>query len=138
MRRKIDISAILNERGFTLTELLLAVIILVFVSVALMQTAIVNIEFNVKNALRDEGVRVAGETLDWLRNSVKSTNVTTINNSQGTVVRRVRNIEARYSVTNTASVLYQNSYTLGAFVEWQWKGEIYNVSVATVSAQPSD
>ena len=58
----------MNEEGFTIVELLVAVVILVFVSIALLQTAIVNIEFNAKNAIRDEGVRVAREKLNQMRN----------------------------------------------------------------------
>ncbi len=48
-----------NEKGLSLVEVMIALVVLLFVSLALMQTALVSIESNTKNSLRDEAVSIA-------------------------------------------------------------------------------
>ena len=48
-----------NEKGLSLVEVMIALVVLLFVSLALMQTALVSIESNMKNTLRDEAVGIA-------------------------------------------------------------------------------
>lgn len=121
-----------SEEGFTIVELLVAVVILVFVSVALLQTAIINIEFNAKNALRDEGVRLAGERINQMRNASNLTLVAVFHGTTGTTQRRVRNMDVQYTVTNTVTAIDTYGNKFGTVVQWQWKGEILNTAVYTV------
>lgn len=122
----------LGQGGFTIVELLVSVLILIFVSVALMQTAIVNIEFNVKNSLRDEGVRIAGEVVDDIRNAGVANVVAIYHGTTGQVTRRIRNIDASYNVSNSVADVGTFGKKVNVFVEWQWKGEMYNTTVSTV------
>jgi prepilin-type N-terminal cleavage/methylation domain-containing protein len=55
--------ATLNKKGFTLDEVVVALLVLLLVSLALMQTALVSIDTNMRNLLRDEGVRIADEIM---------------------------------------------------------------------------
>lgn len=48
-----------NKEGMTLVEVLIAMVVLLLVSLALMQTALVSIDANMRNVLRDESVSVA-------------------------------------------------------------------------------
>ena len=121
-----------SQEGFTLVELLVSVVILIFVSVALMQTALVNIEYNTKNAIRDEATRVAGEKLDEMRNALSNTLTATYNGSTGLVTRTIRNFEFEYDVTNTVTAIGSSGNQLEVFVEWQWKTEMYNTTMSTV------
>jgi len=122
----------LQEGGFSIVELLVAVVILVFVSIALMQTAIVNIEFNAKNAIRDEGVRLAGETIRQMRTAPFANVTAGFNGTSGDVLRRVRNIEMTYTVTNTVSDIGVLGKKMETFVEWAWRGEVFNTSISSV------
>jgi len=54
--------------GFTLIEVIVALLVLLLVFLALMQTALVGIESNVKNVLRDEAVSIAEERMSKARN----------------------------------------------------------------------
>ncbi len=126
-----------SQEGFTLVELLVSVVILIFVSVALMQTALVNIEYNTKNALRDEASRLASETLDNMRDVSPITNmVIAYNNQSVEATRKVRNIEKIYTVITNASVINSVASNYGAEmtvrIEWGWKDEIYNTTISTV------
>lgn len=49
----------LDNKGMSLVEVMVALVILLFVSLAMMQTALVSIESNMRNVLRDEAVSIA-------------------------------------------------------------------------------
>ncbi|MEJ2695676.1 MAG: type II secretion system protein [Candidatus Sulfobium sp.] len=59
---------LLNNRGVTLVEVMVALVVLLFVSLALMQTALVSIDANTKNSIRDEAVSVAETRINEARN----------------------------------------------------------------------
>ena len=63
------LSAVKEKKGLTLVEVLIAMVILLLVSLALMQTALVSIDANMRNVLRDEAVSVAEMRMDEARNT---------------------------------------------------------------------
>lgn len=127
-----------GRAGFTIVELLVAMAILIFVSIALLQTAIVNIEYNTKNALRDEGTRLGGERLDEMRNfsNVNNTIVAALDETTEVVTRKVRNIDKKYTVLNSVEPMLSGtkvfSYKISTKVTWRWKGVDYHRNVSTV------
>jgi len=121
----------MDEGGFSIVELLVAVVILVFVSIALLQTAIVNIEFNTKNAIRDEGVRLAREMINEMRTGAMA-NAVDYNGVTETLNRRVRNMDVKYTVITTTAPVSAGNMRLDVTVEWKWKEEPFNVEMTTV------
>lgn len=61
-------SAMLSRKGMTLVEVLVALVVLLFVSLALMQTALLSIDANMKDSVRDEEVKVAEMRMSDARN----------------------------------------------------------------------
>jgi prepilin-type N-terminal cleavage/methylation domain-containing protein len=120
------------QDGFSIVELLVAVVILVFVSIALLQTAVVNIEFNAKNAIRDEGVRLAGDMLDTMRNAALGNVVADYNGKTNNVDRRVRNMTVRYTVQTAVEDVGSANKKLSTTVSWAWKGETFDTQMYTV------
>lgn len=59
---------LLNKNGFTLVEVLVALVIALIVFLALMQTALIGIDSNMRNILRDEAVRIAEMRISGARN----------------------------------------------------------------------
>ena len=59
-------TALLNKKGFTLVEVMVAFVILLFVSLAMMQLGLVSIGSNITNILRDEAVSIADQRLNDL------------------------------------------------------------------------
>lgn len=57
-----------NERGLTLVEVMISMAILMIVFFGLMESARIAVEFNVRNAVRDEGVRVTEQVMEQARN----------------------------------------------------------------------
>ena len=60
-------TAIRNNKGMTLVEVLVALLISLLVFLALMQTALVSIDANMRNVLRDEAVRIADIRMNTAR-----------------------------------------------------------------------
>jgi len=67
-------TVLLNKKGVTLVEVMISLVILLFVFVGLIQVSVLSIDFNRKNAIRDEGVRIAAEVMTNLRAYDFSTN----------------------------------------------------------------
>lgn len=57
-----------NKRGLTLVEVMIALVIFLFVFLALMQTALVSIDANMINSLRNEAVNIAEIRMNKARN----------------------------------------------------------------------
>ena len=53
-----------NEKGVTLVEVLIALVILLLVFIGLTQSALLSIDGNIRNLLRDEAIRIADERMN--------------------------------------------------------------------------
>jgi len=143
---------LLNKKGVTLVEVMIALVILLLVFLALMQTALVSINANMKNVLRDEAVSIAEQRMDEARSlpyaSIVSDAValpvgvdcppTFANGTR--VQKNFRNIINKDFCTNRAVT------TLGAAgdatqvtiqVIWNWKGEAFSHTITTLIRRPS-
>ncbi|GAB4390739.1 MAG: hypothetical protein Kow0025_24810 [Thermodesulfovibrionales bacterium] len=107
----------------------MAMTILLFVSLALMQSALMGIDSNMKNVLRDEAVAIAEDKVDEARNVAFAS----LANATGTVTRDFRSVDDfPFTVTNTVSTVNANNRQVNVTVGWQWKGEPYTHSVSTI------
>lgn len=109
----------LNKKGLTLVEVMIALVVLLIVSLALMQTALVSIDSNMTNVLRDEAVNIAEITMNEARNTPFNSLVGTSNT---TVLRNFRNIaNFQYNVTRTVTDLNSDNKQVNITVTWEWK-----------------
>ena len=156
-------TARLNKRGFSLVEVMIALVILLLVSLALLQTALVSIDANMNNVLRDEAVSIAEQRMDEARslpfdfpsdpsNSLKSlvdddaTHATlpTPNDCPSTftvgtrIQRNFRNIIAKdFCTRRTVTTLGTgDARQVNIQVIWKWKGEDFSHSISTVIRRP--
>ena len=65
--------ALQNKRGMTLIEVLIALLLLMVVALAVMQTAMVGMNANLQNSLRDGAVNIADQRMDELRSMATGT-----------------------------------------------------------------
>ena len=56
-----------NKDGFSLVEVMISLIILLLVFMGLMQSALLGVDSNMRNILRDEAIRVAAERMEETR-----------------------------------------------------------------------
>ena len=61
-------TALKNKKGLTLVEVMISLVVLLLVFLALLQTALVSIDSNMTNVLRDEAVNIAEEQMNIARN----------------------------------------------------------------------
>ncbi len=136
-----------NNRGVSLVEVMIALVVLLLVFLALMQTALVSIDANMNNVLRDEAVSIAEQRLNEAR-AVPFASVVSdaaalpsgvdcsATFALGTRVRRsFRNIINKDFCTNqTVAVLGGAGDVRQVTVQvvWNWKGEPYNHSIVTM------
>jgi prepilin-type N-terminal cleavage/methylation domain-containing protein len=134
--------ASLNNRGFTLVEMLVAMVIMLVLLLSLVQAAILSIDGNLRNLLRDEGVRIAEQRMngtvvdkgnniyrglrdspfDLLLSEAKPNWICT--DKDKPVVRSLRNIAKEYSVCWRIRTLSSEVLNLEAAVGWDHRNEL--------------
>jgi prepilin-type N-terminal cleavage/methylation domain-containing protein len=117
-----------NNGGMTIVEVLMALVIVLIVSLALLQTALLGIDSNMRNVLRDEAVRVAEEDMDTVRNAPFAS----IANSTSSVTRDLRNADIAYTVDRTVNTLNTANKQVNVSVGWTWKGQNYVHNISTI------
>jgi type IV pilus assembly protein PilV len=128
---------LLNKKGVTLVEMLIALVILLIVSLALMQTALLGISTNVKNQLRDEAVAVAEMRMNELRSLPFPVLPATNDLTEGVypetgIPRSFRGFSITFTPTRTVSVINANSRQITVDVAWSYKGQSYTHGITTI------
>ncbi|MFH0933206.1 MAG: prepilin-type N-terminal cleavage/methylation domain-containing protein [Nitrospirota bacterium] len=124
----------LNKKGLTLVEVMIALVVLLLVSLALMQTALVSIDANMRNVLRDEAVGIAEMRMNEARNTPFDSLV-----SDGADIPITRNIRSITNFPYTTRMTVTNLNTVNRVditVGWTWKGENYIHSITTIVRRP--
>jgi Tfp pilus assembly protein PilV len=143
-----------SNTGLTLVEVIIALVIALLVFLALMQTALVGIEVNMRNVLRDEAVNIAEMRLEAMRNlpftsiasdtgSLSAYDCPTGFSSTGVPVERnIKNITGFDFCTSMVCTEFggdgncatsdTDNKQVAVSVGWKWKGENYTHSVTTV------
>ena len=123
-------AVISNNRGFSLVEVMVAMMILLMVSLALMQTALLSINANMRNALRDEAVAIAEGAMDGARNTPYGSLAGVANTPVLRDVRKQAGFD--FTISNTVSTLGGGAKRVDVRVEWAWKGETFDHTISTV------
>jgi len=125
------LTALQNNAGFTLVEVMIALLVLLFVTLAMMQTALVSIDSNMKNVLRDEAVRIAEQTM----NDARSQGYDNLPSGLQTVNRKFRALDVTYTITRTVTQLGTADKQFDVEVDWTWKNDSYKQNISTLMRQ---
>jgi len=123
----------LNNRGFSLLEVLVAMIIMLVGLLGLLQAIIVASESNAKNIIRDEGVQMSDSWMNWLK--AKPFDVYSATYTPKSVKGRVRGGNVNYVVTMTTEALGDNSRRLSVDVEWKYKNAASHTQVISIKSR---
>ena len=121
-----------NKKGVTLIEMMIALVILLIVSLALMQTAIIGMNVNLQNALRDEAVNIAEMRMNQLR-SLPFDSISP--GAETPVTRNFRGFTETYNSTRTINAFTANSQQIKQIfilVSWDYRGKTYNHGITTI------
>lgn len=128
-------SALRNNRGFTLIEFLVSVVILTIGLLGLLQTINFAITTNMANKMRDEATVLADETLSARIAALSTTDVTAfaIFNNNSSVSRKIFSGYKNYSVSRTETPInIGNSIEVNVLVSWKHKNTRYEHNASTV------
>jgi type IV pilus assembly protein PilV len=118
-----------DNRGFTLIEMMVAIVILMIGMLGLLQAINLALEVNLRNQLREEGVNVAERVM----NELKGQGFDAIPASSTlTIPSKIRGSTRNYTVQANAVVLASDPVTalpttkrLEVTTEWSYKGVTY-------------
>ncbi len=123
----------LNEKGFTLLEVLVSITILLFGLLGLLQALIVATESNAKNLIRDDVVFVADSCMNGLK-ARSFDNITTTYPEQ-TFKSNVRGQNLDYKVNMTSEWLGSNSRLLTVHIDWRFKNQNYSNQITSLRSR---
>jgi prepilin-type N-terminal cleavage/methylation domain-containing protein len=147
--------SLFSTNGFSLTEVMIALVVLLVVFLALMQTALLGIDSNTRNLLRDEAVRIAEQRMNEAKNDTDFDGLVSDNTAIGSadcpggwvsrlgtngelIERNFRNIAAFDFCTNmdvNQSINLDNKQVT-LTVGWQWKGEDFYHVIDSLVRRP--
>lgn len=126
-----------NNRGMTLVEVLVALAIVFIIFLGLSDGGLIVLNENIRNSMRDEGVSVAEEAIQQVRN-LPFDNVAFDNT---TVQRQIRGLDRNYNVVRTVTNPNGSSYTppndklVTVTVNWTRNQKNYSHQVLTIVRQ---
>lgn len=124
-----------DSKGISLIEIMIAIVLLMIVSLALMQTSLVGYQANLQNSLREEATRVADQKMNELRDTAFADLSTAA--STTTVARSFRGFTMNYTVVTDPTVtVTANSKQVGVRVQWDYRGKTYDHSVTSIVGKP--
>lgn len=146
-----QVSVVKNKKGVTLVEVMIALVILLLVSLALMQTALVSINANMNNVLRDEAISIAEQRMTEARSMPYASLATDAIALGGTecpgvfatgltVYRNFRNVISKEFCTNrtvTTLGVAKDATQVTVQVTWNWKGEAFTHTISSLIRRPN-
>lgn len=136
---------LLNKKGMTLIEVMIALIILLIVMLALMQTVTLGINSNVSNLLRDEATNIAELRITELRNKLFTDGIlaaTAGTDEVPPVTREFRNFAVDFRPRRTIADLDGDNKRVDITITWEWRnrtvasGNPYTYTVSTIVRRP--
>jgi Tfp pilus assembly protein PilV len=117
-----------NSKGFSLVEAMTAVAILIISMLAVLNTLVVAIDFNLANVLRDEAMGIGEAQMNTLRN----TSFGSLASGSTAMTRSVRKLTVTYTIQWTVNNLSSNSKAIQVLVGWTFKGVSHQMSLSSV------
>lgn len=121
-----------NQSGFTLIEIMIAFVIILIVMLGLLNLTAQVTEVGVRNAIRDEAVRLAEEIMDQERAKPFDDIGKPPTNNKRT--RKIRNVSFEYIYSISAQPNSNDAkikiITVG--ISWDYRGEQYTHNISSI------
>jgi len=122
-----------NSGGFTLVEVLVAMVIMVIGMLGLLEAVNVAMEHNLRNQLRDQAVYVGEKTLNEMRGAAFDD--ATFDSYSATIPMSIRGVNKTYKVVSTSIPLGADSKQYEVVVKWTYKNRNFQNQVVTVRSR---
>ena len=113
--------ALHNNKGMSLIEVMISLVILMFVSLAVMKTALVGMSTNLQNSMRDEAVNVVDLRMNELRNTAFDV-ISLGTATEADIPRHVRNAIVPYHPTRRVASIDADTKQITLSVDWTYRG----------------
>lgn len=135
-RAIVQISPLNRKSGFTLLEVLVALVILMVGMMALLSAATDAITLNLDNILRDEAVQIADAKMRVVKSNKSATFALPFQNLSvtSTQTSKLRSKSTPYTVTLSSSPTGGNSNLLQVLVSWKLKNKTKQHELSTLKA----
>lgn len=123
----------LNNRGFTLIEVVVAILIMMVGLLGLLAAIDLAMDMNTRDYMRDEAVRVGERAM----NATKSTAYNSIavgGPTTQTISTNIRGVAKNYNVATTVEQLPSSKH-ISIVVNWTYKGQTYYHGIDSVVGQ---
>ena len=120
-----------NNKGFTLIEVMVAMIIMVVGLLGLLKSIGIVMKQNTDNQQRDEVVRVAEEAMNGMRSQSLDSAFTPIT----TVQSKLRSGNARYTVIRTGTTMPSGSVKYQVTVRWKFDNHSTTHTIVSVRSK---
>ena len=123
----------INKKGFTLIELMVAVVILMISMTAILHSIIQYQRINLENTMRNESMRIVEAQLEQLRSQQFAQLVPGGPYTPGSQpVRTIRNVSVAYTVNWTIESISSNSVAIRVNVTWPYRGITHRHNASTI------
>ncbi|TAL22785.1 MAG: prepilin-type N-terminal cleavage/methylation domain-containing protein [Nitrospirae bacterium] len=144
-----QLSAMLNKKGMTLVEVMIAMLLSLIIFLALMQTSLISINQNMTNNLRDEAGRIADLRMSFLKNlpfdnASLNESPDTSSPADGipdleadtTTSRQIRNFNITFTSFKKIDAIGTDIKEITIEVRWRWKNQDFTRSFTSVLKRP--
>ncbi len=123
-------SVLQSSKGMSLIEVMIAILLLLVVSLALLQTSLLGYQHNMRNSLREEAVRTADQIVGDLRARPYTLALTDPLLNSGTTTstytRNLRSFQAKFVTATTITDISAEIKEVAVQVQWNFKGSTYS------------
>jgi len=121
----------LKSSGFTLVEVLVAIVFLTISMLAVLHALGLSVEHNMTNIVMDEAVRIAEQRMNELRNTPFADLVSSTSSIH--ITRQIRNKSFTYTVDWIVENFSTDSRAIQVIVQWpDWRDNIHRHTATSI------
>ncbi len=123
-----------NKEGMTLLEVMIALVLLMIISLALVKMSLLAMDTNVQNEMRDAAVSVAEQRMNELRNTpfTDPLMLATPGTVESAITATVRSVPQSFTPTRAITDINSTTKQVALYVSWVYHGMTYTHSITTV------
>ncbi|NMC74993.1 MAG: prepilin-type N-terminal cleavage/methylation domain-containing protein [Geobacteraceae bacterium] len=125
-----------SKGGFTLLEVVVAIVILMVGLLAMLQAINLSIATNLQNEMRTRGTMIGEDQMARIK-SLPFANITATGEKSVTVPVSLRSSLVQYTVTKKVDEVSSSTKRVNVGVRWHHRGNIYEHVVSSVIAEPT-
>lgn len=123
-----------SNHGFTLLEVVVAIVILMVGLLAMLQAINLSIATNLQNEMRTQGTMIGEDQMARIK-SLPFSNITATGEKTVTVPVSMRSSLVNYTVTKNVDEVSSTTKRVNVGVSWHHRGNIYEHVVSSVVAE---